>query len=142
MIGEATDPARILHVARPNYSQHAISASTSTVPYLPALNDLLTLENRNGYTFQACLRAHAHAEVYLEAATAILGDKFPAPEFVPDGEGGIDIEWSKNARRLTLSCRATEDQNDYIYSEENGVYDARDFTLALLITRLHWLNAA
>jgi hypothetical protein len=80
--------------------------------------------------------------VYLEAAASILGASFPVPEFVPDGEGGIDIEWSKNARRLTLSCRAYATHNDYLYWEEDGNYDARDITLSLLIERLRWLNNA
>jgi hypothetical protein len=142
MIGEATLPVRIYHTPARNYLLNAIAASTNTAPYLSALNELLTLENENGYTFQACLRAHRHAEIYLEAATAIIGADFPAPEFVPDGEGGIDIEWSNNARHLTLSCRATAGQNDYIYWEENGVYDAKDFSLALLISQLKWLTHA
>src|SRR6266404_6623902 len=103
MFGEATVPVKIQDAPAQNYSGSFRSASTNTSPFLSDLDELLTLENGNGYTFQASLRAHSHAEAYLEAATAILGDAFPFPEFIPDGEGGIDIEWTKNSRRLTLS---------------------------------------
>ncbi len=141
MIGEATVPVPILKPPTPNYLLVA-AASTSTTPFQSALDELLTLENVDGYTFQACLRARVHAELYLEAGTAIMGTDFPAPEFIPDGEGGIDIEWNRNQRTVTLSCRGNASQDDYIYWEENGEYEAKDATLTRLIHRLNWLNNA
>jgi hypothetical protein len=110
------------------------------LPFLSKLDELLTLKNENGYIFQASIRAHRNAEAYLEAAASILGTSFAVPEFIPDGEGGIDIEWSNGQKQVTLSCRATGSQRDYIYWEESGSYEAKDFTLALLVTRLMWLQ--
>lgn len=139
----ATTPsAPILSRPPAAYHQTFEIAATDTLGFLPQLNALLTVENANGYTFQASPYAYENAKSYVQIARAILGLSFISPEFIPDGEGGIDIEWNNDNRNVTLSCRGTDTQNDYIYWEEDGAYDARDASLALLIHRLNWLNYA
>lgn len=119
------------------------SGSTDAIPFLPELDRMLTLENANGYHFQASPKAHSHAKAYLEVAYAIASlcdARLPRPRFMPDGESGIDIEWEKGARNLTLSCRGLDHQQDFIYWEENGAYDGKDASLTLLMDKLDWLR--
>jgi len=118
------------------------AASTDTIPFLSELDRMLGLENANGYTFQATTKAHEHAKIFLKDAQAILGASLPRPSFMPDGEGGIDIEWDRGDRNVTLSCRGRANQIDFIYWEENGAYDGHDASLALLISKLNWLADA
>jgi hypothetical protein len=103
---------------------------------------MLGLPNTNGYTLQPTTKAYEHAKAFLKNAQAILGPRLPRPSFMPDGEGGIDIEWERGDRNVTLSCRGRADQTDFIYWEENGDYEGRDATLALLIVKLPWLADA
>jgi hypothetical protein len=139
-----TDTIKVTPLAPPRgYFQTAFSsADTDSIPFRRELDALLTAENVDGYVFQPSIHAHRHAKAYLSVASRIMKQFFPRPELISDGEGGIDIEWTKNARKVSLSCRGTDAQSDYIYWEEGGNYDARDFALLLLIYRLNWLNHA
>jgi hypothetical protein len=125
-----------------NRGRPFLPAATDTFALFRALDELLTLENTNGYTFQASEKAYRSAREYIEVASAELGSSFLEPEFVPDGEAGIDIEWNRAQRTLTLSCRGSGAQKDYIYWEENGSYEVKDASLSLLINRLEWLSQA
>src|SRR5689334_4926919 len=89
-----------------------MSASTDSIGFIRELDKLLTLENYNGYTLQASTHAYRSARGYLENASSVM--RIPRPEFSPDGEGGIDIEWEYNGRHLALSCRARPDNPDFI----------------------------
>ena len=73
-----------------------------------------------------------------------MGHAFPLPEFISDGEGGIDIEWENGQKRVAISCRASADQRDCVYWREIGLggYEARDVTLLRIIERLRWLSRA
>src|SRR6266436_5560670 len=124
---EATVPAKILYPPPSAYRPFE-TAATDTLPYLRELRALLTAENADGYIFQAFPYAYEHANRYLEMASGIMGRLFPRPEFVSDGEGGIDIEWINGLKKVTLSCRRNDTQRDYIYWQENADYDARDFS--------------
>jgi hypothetical protein len=144
MLADSTTATQIRHDALPAYHRRFSSGSTDegAPAEFPKLDALLTAENSDGYTFQASTYAYENAKAYLEAAQAIFGRAFPKPEFVSDGEGGIDIEWKHRTRSLTLSCRGNDSQHDYLYWEENDQYDAKDVSLGRLITRLDWLNDA
>ena len=124
----------------PAYNQELGTAATDTISFRPQLDALLTARNAHGYTFQATTRAHGNTVSYLEKAKAILGRLFPSPDLMPDGEGGIDTEWVNGERNLTLSCRGRENQEDFIYWEENGEYDGDGASLGLLLNKLQWLN--
>jgi hypothetical protein len=118
-----------------------VTASTDTIGLLSELDALLTLENYNGFTLQASPHSYKSARDYIESAARRIRMRILRPEFEPDGEGGIDIEWEKNGKRLALSCRAQEDQPDFIsWREPNGRYDGREATEELLIEKLDWLS--
>jgi hypothetical protein len=142
MIIDATTTTPTYVTPETAYFRRFESASTDSIPFLVELDRMLMLENANGYTFQATTKAHEHAKIFLEAAKALLGQSLIRPSFMPDGEGGIDIEWERGDRNVTLSCRGRANQNDFIYWEENGDYDGRDASLALLIKKLIWLADA
>jgi hypothetical protein len=134
------DATTINPILRPTYTYYRRfeAASTDTLPFLRALDALLTLENYNGFTLQATPQAHRNAKRYLENASYVI--HIPMPEFTPDGEGGIDIEWENNGRHLALSCRARPDNPDFIsWREPQGRYDGRPANQALLNERLEWL---
>lgn len=68
-----------------------------------------------------------------------LGYEMPLPSFiVPDGEGGIRIEWKLNAKQLRL---VVSQKKLYLYFEENGSYNGiSNFKAEQLIEKLRWLN--
>jgi hypothetical protein len=123
-----------------------ISADTSTIGLMRSLNKeldtLLTLENCDGYIFQASQHAYENAKLYIEMGATFVGPLFRRPEFVPDGEGGIDIEWANGGKKMTLSCRGNDTKRDYIYWEKDGQYEAKDFTPIRLVNKLLWLDDA
>jgi hypothetical protein len=132
----------ILRPTAPVYQYVFSAGDTDTIDFINELDRLLTLENRDGYIFQASAYAYENAKRYIELCGAFFGGLFPQPEFVPDGEAGIDIEWANKNRRITISCRGNNAQNDYIYWQEGDRYDAVDITLSRLINSLNWLNGA
>lgn len=135
---DAITTTQILPPALPAYHQRFSAASTDTLAWLRELDALLTLENYNGFTLQATTRAYRRARGYLEKASYVM--RFPLPEFEPDGEGGIDIEWEINGRHLALSCRARDEHDDFIsWREAGGRYDGNPATQQLLNERLEWL---
>lgn len=48
-------------------------------------------------------------------------DAFPGPSFIPDGEGGIDIEWESDGKEVMMSCRAKPGQLEFIYLKLSDV---------------------
>jgi hypothetical protein len=116
---------------------------TDTIDFIDELDALLKAENTNGYTFCPTGWAYQNAKQALEQVSALMGRLFPTPSFIPDGEGGIDIEWERKGRKVSLSCRAGANQRDFIYWKENGGrYDGDEFSLDLLQDKLIWLNNA
>ena len=123
----------------PAYHLSFRSVSTDTIGFIRELDALLTLENYNGFRLQASSWAYENARRYLQNASDIM--VIPRPEMTPDGEGGIDIEWESQGRRLALSCRARENERDFIsWREPAGRYDGREASHALLNERLDWLT--
>jgi hypothetical protein len=135
----ATTPTEILARPAPAYQCSFRSAATDTIEIFKELDALLTLENTNGFKVQATPCAYENARRYLESASNVI--LLPQPEFTPDGEGGIDIEWENQGRRLALSCRAEHNQSDFIsWREPGGRYDGREASENLLNERLDWLT--
>jgi hypothetical protein len=68
-----------------------------------------------------------------------LGYEMTIPSFiVPDGEGGIRIEWKFNDKQLRL---AISQKKHYLYFEDNGSYDGiPNFKPEQLVEKLRWLN--
>lgn len=119
------------------YIEHRAVATDSLV-WLRELDELLTLENRDGLTLQAAPHVYKTVRDYLESMTAQL--ILPQPEFTPDADGGIEIEWQRQGRRLVASFKAAADDTDFIsWREAQGRYDGREATKELLQDRLNWL---
>lgn len=136
---EATTTPPILHRPAPTYHLVFRPASTDTIGFIKELDTLLTLENYNGFALQATPHAYENARRYLENASNVM--VLPQPDFTPDGEGGIDIEWENEGRRLALSCRAQGNQSDFISWREPGEqYDGEPASENLLKDRLDWLT--
>lgn len=115
---------------------------TAVTDYLDELEALLGLGDANGYSFRPTRHSYQKARRYLRDASDTMGHVFPRPSFAPDGEGGIDIEWTRNDRQVTLSCRAGANEQDHIYWQEGGEYDANEASLSVLQNKLDWLNDA
>jgi hypothetical protein len=101
------------------------------------LSEITALENNKnveGYVFKPTPHALRTAKFYIEKIYSKMGEAFPRPSFIPDGEGGIDIEWSAGTNELTLSCRAQTEQEDFLYVRKG---DARYTELDLSSTKLY-----
>lgn len=102
------------------------------------LNSFLRAENYNGLVLRLDPATHGRARTYLENAANVM--VYPTPELTPDGDGGIEIEWENNGRRLVLSCKAHQDDIDFLsWREAQGQYDGRPASQDLLADRLAWL---
>jgi hypothetical protein len=76
---------------------------------------------------------------FLFEANSNLGYEMPLPTFVvPDGEGGVRIEWKMNNKHLRLVYSI---QRNYLYFEHNSVPEGiENFNIKQLIESLRWLN--
>lgn len=139
MESTATAPIQILWKPTITYVQPFTADSDSRV-WLPELERLLTLENQNGLTLQATQNAFENAKTYFtEAGKRFLLSTLPMPEFTPDGEGGIDIEWENKGRRLALNF-SSDGQGDFLsWREPNGRYEGEPARERLFIQKLEWL---
>lgn len=103
------------------------------------LNALLDNKNTNGYVFKPTMLAFNNARTRLLLAYKLLGQAYFEPSIVPDGEGGIDIEWEKGGKHLLLNCQATSSQKDFLYYQQGTEYAAKDFSVLLFKEKLSWL---
>ncbi len=111
---------------------------TDAVPLFRELDAFLKAENYNGLTLQLDPKAHKSACLLLKRASQDY--RLAMPEFTPDGDGGIDIEWERNGRRLVLSFKADQADTDFIsWREGQGRYDGAPSSVELLKDRLDWL---
>lgn len=93
-----------------------------------------------GYTFKPTKHAYRSAKNYIFETYTKMGNSFPTPTFVLDGEGGIIIKWTTpNGRSVRLNCLPDWADQNYLYFE-NGEYDVEDnITPDILRERLNWL---
>jgi hypothetical protein len=68
-----------------------------------------------------------------------LSYEMTIPSFViPDGEGGIRIEWKIDDKHLRL---ALSEKKLYLYFEHNGISNGiQNFSAEQLVEKLRWLN--
>ena len=119
-------------------ASQTFAADTKSIAWLRELDRLLTLENYNGLTLQATRNAYENARNYLTDASK--GLILPMPEFTPDGDGGIEIEWERYGRRLVISFKAHEGDIDFIsWREPHDRYEGGEATKDLFKNRLNWL---
>ncbi len=78
-------------------------------------------------------------EKLLSGINNFLGYEMPVPTFIlPDGEGGIRIEWKLNNKHLRL---VLSEKRMYLYFEHKSKYDGiPNFKIEQLIEKLRWLN--
>lgn len=91
------------------------------------------------YVFKPTERAFVRTKLSLLEMYDCMGDLFPNPRIVPDGEGGIVSVWSQDGRRVRLRFRATSEQRDYIYYQSQDDYDVEKVTDKNLRKQLEWL---
>ncbi len=132
-------PAEIFFEASSIRKLASNSAFLSLIPASNKLNALLDNQNTNGYVFKPTLQAYNNACARLLLAYKLMGRSYFEPSILPDGEGGIDIEWEKDSKHLLLSCQATSGQRDFLYYQQDDKYEAKDFSVSLLKEKLYWL---
>lgn len=122
--------------SREAYHRRFHAATTTDIRFLRELDALLNLENYNDFVLQPTPYAYDNARRYLENVNRTV-----FPEFTPDGEGGIDIEWEHQGRHLALSCRARDIERDFIsWREATGQYEGEPASQFLLNEKLDWLT--
>lgn len=103
------------------------------------IDDIDRLGLRSNPRFRPTKHALGSAKLYVIQAYVRMGNEFPRPSFVLDGERGIVIKWQRNEHSVRLNCFADSRDDDYIYFE-NDVYDVEDnITPEVLHNRLNWL---
>jgi len=105
---------------------------------LSKLQCLLNLEYDEDYLEPSQYILKQIAEL-LYSANNNLGYEMTLPKFlVPDGEGGIRIEWRMNDKYLHL---VYSEKRNYLYFQENSEGNGiKDFSANQLIEKLRWLN--
>lgn len=103
------------------------------------LNNLLNNKNIDGYIFKPTVHALKAARKYLLMAHIIMGQFYFDPAIIPDGEGGIDLEWESADKHLMLSFRNVPERKDILYYQYNDEYGGDEINLPLLKEKLQWL---
>lgn len=132
----ATAPTRDTLRTPPAYYR-AFEADTHSIFIINELRSFLTLQNYNDFELQLSHPAYERAESYLESASNRMS--LLRPEFTPDGDGGIDIEWETQGRLLVLSCRKNADEDFISWRQANGRYEGDRASQSLLDQKLDWL---
>jgi hypothetical protein len=94
------------------------------------------------YTFRPTERAYINTKLTIMRTYQRMGERFPKPRIVPDGEGGLVATWRQNGRRVRLRFQEKEDYQDYIYYQSGDEYDVEMVSVENLTKRLEWLNSA
>ncbi len=84
--------------------------------------------------------AYKCAQDFMSAALKCFSVDLLIPYFVPDGEGGIRLEWVNGARELRLICPASGSKKPYLYHEDGDIYGViEEVTDSVLREQLRWL---
>lgn len=93
------------------------------------------------YTFRPTERAYISTKLTIMRTYERMGERFPKPRIVPDGEGGLVATWRQNERSVRLRFQEKEDYQDYIYYQSGDEYDVETVSVENLKKRLEWLNS-
>lgn len=104
------------------------------------INELSKEEDYDGYIFKPTPHSRKSAKRFITEAHRVMGDRFTRPRVVPDGKGGIIMEWRNGADVVKLGCVTVDTKRDYIYYKRENIYDAVEASVDDLIKWLHWLN--
>lgn len=94
------------------------------------------------YTFRPTERAYISTKLTIMRSYQRMGERFPKPRIVPDGEGGLVATWRQNGRSVRLRIQEKEEHQDYIYYQSDDEYDVEAVSVESLTKRLEWLNSA
>lgn len=75
----------------------------------------------------------------LAEAYQRFGDNLIIPYFVPDGDGGLRVEWEYQGREVRLLWPAQDTNPGNIYFEEGEVCGIEEATPNTFLKRLDWL---
>ena len=140
MSSAATAPDLIIKPLTANAAYYrSFAADTDSVVIITELRKFLTVESYNGFELQLSPAAYEKAEEYLGAASSTIRLSQLKPEFTPDGDGGIEIEWYNDCH-LALNFGANGRDKNFIWREPHGRYEGEPATKELLIEKLDWLT--
>lgn len=102
------------------------------------LQDLFNLEYDEDFLEPSQHILKKVAEFLFEANSNLVSE-MPLPTFlIPDGEGGIRIEWKINNKHLRMVYAM---RRNYLYLEYNDIPEGiENFNTEQLIEKLRWLN--
>lgn len=101
------------------------------------INELSKEEDRDGHIFKPHPHARKSAKRFITEAYRKMGDRFTRPRVVPDGKGGIIMEWRDGENLVKLGCVSTDKKRDYIYYRRGNIYDVVEASVDDLIK---WLR--
>jgi hypothetical protein len=109
------------------------------------LSDLEESENYTEYDSnyqQPSRHAVMRTRRLLQDSAYNIGHDIPLGTLLPDGNGGIRIEWIRHTRELSLMVPNAPGGREYLYHEEGSIYKAEyDVTSRLLAQWLEWLES-
>ena len=137
MESAATAPIKILWKPPVTYVR-PFAADTESHFLIRELHSFLAAENYNDFELQLLPKVYERATAYIEAIKGI-NLKVIRPQFIPDADGGIEIEWEYQERRLVLSCRRRAEEDFISWREAGGRYEGNNASQPLLNEKLDWL---
>lgn len=158
--GGAAEPcANAKYLLEPNFPKLFEAICTATYEYSkrkvqflvcltdapePALQNILddiselSKENdRDGYIFRPTAHALGTAQRFISDLYKRMEGRLPRPRVVPDGKGGIIMEWRDGENLVKLGCVSTDKKRDYIYYRRGNIYDVVEASVDDLIK---WLR--
>ncbi len=92
--------------------------------FLKLTNGLVELNNEeyDEEFLEPTKYAYDCARRFMLEAYKVFQYALLTPHYVPDGEGGIRIEWENGTRELRLICPSSESKSPYLYHEDGDEY--------------------
>ena len=117
-------------------TKQAVTADVARITEPAIITDLRSLREEERNTADPITpRAFSDAMALLEFAHLVLDD-LPRTLLVPDGEGGIGIEWFREDRSVRVIIPARPEQPAYIYQRVGPESDIMPFSKSSVIQTL------
>lgn len=116
--------------------EQVVTAGVASIPEPAIIKDLRSLREEERNTADPITpSAFSDAMNLLEFAHLVLDD-LPRTLLVPDGEGGIGIEWFRDDRSVRVIIPARPEQPAYIYERVGPKSDIKPFSKSSVIQTL------
>lgn len=127
-------PLTVKTIADLQMGEQLILARPTPVVEPPIITDLRALREEEQST-ESPITKHAFSMTLelLEYANVILGADLPRTLLVPDGAGGIGIEWLLEDRNLRVIIPAEPEQAAYVYQRLGRKSHINRFSKSLVI---------